>query len=104
HHWIDPRIPIAESLGEVSRLQREGKVRFIGVCNYGVHELYLAIQSAAITSIQNELSRRNRTPEYDGTLRHSQALDLALIPWSPLNGIDGAKTLGQGDPALSEVA
>src|SRR2546421_134278 len=32
-HAPDPRVPLAESIGELVRLQGEGKIRHIGVCN-----------------------------------------------------------------------
>jgi len=32
-HTPDPNVPIADSIGELSRLQSEGKIQSIGVCN-----------------------------------------------------------------------
>ncbi len=38
-HWPNHDIPLAETVGAVSRLMEQGKVRAIGVCNFGVRDL-----------------------------------------------------------------
>ena len=43
-HWPNPRVPLAETLGAMAKLQREGHVRAIGVSNFTVALLEEAIQ------------------------------------------------------------
>ena len=37
HRW-EPGVPIEESMGELARLQVEGKIRFIGVSNFSAEQ------------------------------------------------------------------
>lgn len=52
-HWPDPAVPLADSLGELLRLQEAGKIRFIGVCNFSTPELSAAAEICEITAVQN---------------------------------------------------
>lgn len=104
YHRIDPKVPVAESMGELTRLQREGKIEFIGVSNFSIIEMQQARGAADFVSVQNEYSRKHRAPETDGTLRYALDNDLAFLPWSPLNGIGAAATLGRDDPLVESVA
>lgn len=38
-HWSSREVPLEESWGAMQRLQEQGKVRHIGVCNMGVNDL-----------------------------------------------------------------
>lgn len=38
-HWIDPEVPVSDSWGALVKLKEQGKVREIGVCNFGVGHL-----------------------------------------------------------------
>jgi aryl-alcohol dehydrogenase-like predicted oxidoreductase len=104
HHTPDPDVPIAETIGEMRRLQDDGKIRHIGVSNYSVEQTETAREIVEIQAVQNQYSPRHREPERDGTLETTAQLGLALIPWSPLGGMGGAKSLNRGTAALGEVA
>ncbi len=104
YHRIDPNVSLEASMGELKRLQEEGKIQYIGVSNFSVMEMETAAQTAAFVSLQNEYSRQHRAPETDGTLRYTRDNDLAFLAWSPLNGIGGAKNLGRRHPFLESVA
>ena len=104
YHRIDPKYPVAESMGCLKKLQQEGKIRFIGVSNFSVMELEAAEAVVDIVSVQNEYSRKHREPETDGVLAYTKAKKLAFLAWSPLNGIGGAKTLGHFEPLLESMA
>jgi len=88
----------------LKKLQDEGKIRFIGVSNFSVLELQQAESVASIVSVQNQYSRRHRQPETDGVLQYSQQRGMAFLPWSPLNGIRGSKSLGAFEPLLESIA
>ena len=49
-HRIDPRVPMQESLGALAALQREGKIRHIGVSNFSGGELRRARAMVSIVS------------------------------------------------------
>lgn len=104
YHTVDPNVPLAESVGELKRLRNEGKIAHVGVSNQSVAQLTEAQGIVEIAAIQNQFSPRQRAPEDDGTLRTSQDRGLAFICWSPLNGMNGAKALGQGQPPVQRIA
>ena len=104
HHTPDPAVPVADTIGEFARLKEEGKVLHIGVSNYSVEQIDAAREVVEVQSVQNEYSPRHREPEADGTLAGSSAREMAFIPWSPLGGLGGSRTLGDGLLALEVVA
>lgn len=38
-HWPNPDIDLSDSLGELERLKKEGKIRSIAICNFGIRNL-----------------------------------------------------------------
>lgn len=87
-HEPDPEVPIAETLGALNDLVREGKVREIGCSNFSVEQLREAEAAvrpgdARFVSVQNEYSLFHREPE-DGMLAECARQDVAFIPYFPL--------------------
>ena len=83
---IDPKVPLHESLGALAALQREGKIRHIGVSNFSVGELRQARELVPIASVQNRYSLVDRQSE--DVLDECTRLGLAFIPWFPLGAGD----------------
>jgi len=81
-HRIDPKVPVAESLGELVSLQKEGKIRHIGLSEVSVAEFEEARKLAKIVSVQNLFNLTNRSSE--ALLDHVTKLGVAFIPWYPL--------------------
>ena len=81
-HAPDPHVPLADSMGTRVELQRQGKIRHIGVSNVTVKELRAAQTIATIVSVQNHYNIDNRSDE-DVLLACEQA-GIAFIPWYPL--------------------
>jgi len=81
-HTIDPRVRLEDSVGELVRLQSEGKIRHIGVSNFRVAELERARGIATIVSVQNRYNVADRTS--DAVLKVCERDGLAFIPWRPL--------------------
>lgn len=86
-HAVDPLVPLEESLGELARLQREGKVRCVGVSNVGVDELARARRVVDVVSVQNRYNVADRSS--GAVLAACERDGLAFIPWSPL--VQGAQ-------------
>jgi aryl-alcohol dehydrogenase-like predicted oxidoreductase len=82
-HAIDPLIPLEESLGEIVRLQGEGKIRHVGVSNFTSGELARARRVVKIVSVQNRYNVSDRTS--DAVLATCERDGMAFIPWSPLS-------------------
>ncbi len=91
-HTVDPRVRLEESIGELVRLQSEGKIRHIGVSNVRVPELTRARRLATIVSVQNRYNVADRTS--DAVLAACERDGLVFIPWRPL-------AQGEGDMATT---
>jgi len=81
-HAVDYRIPIEDSIGALVDLQREGKIRHIGISNVSETELARARSVAAIASVQNRYNFRDRSS--DRLIDICAEAGLAFIPWYPL--------------------
>ena len=81
-HAIDPAVPLEDSIGELARLQAEGKVRHLGVSNFDAAELARARAIVEIVSVQNRYNVADRSS--DPVLEVCERDGLAFIPWSPL--------------------
>jgi pyridoxine 4-dehydrogenase len=55
-HMPDPRVPLADSIGELVRLQGEGKIRHIGISNVSLDQLKQAERLTSIVSVQNRFN------------------------------------------------
>ena len=81
-HAIDPAVPMEESVGELARLKREGKIRHVGVSNFDAGQLARARAIVDIVSVQNRYNVSDRSS--DPVLAACERDGLAFIPWSPL--------------------
>ena len=80
---VDPTIPIEESVGEVSRLVEEGKVRFIGLSEAAPDTVRRAAIIHPLVSLQFEYSLWTRDVE-DGHQKACNELNMALMAYAPL--------------------
>jgi pyridoxine 4-dehydrogenase len=97
-HCPDGRVPYAESVGVLAELQREGKIRHIGISNVGAQEYAIARREAEIVSVENAFNIRYR---HGGAMVDACAADgLAFLPWMPL----GDGMIPWDDPLLEEIA
>jgi aryl-alcohol dehydrogenase-like predicted oxidoreductase len=92
-HAVDYRVPLEESLGALAELQREGKIRHIGVSNVSEAELTRARKVAEIVSVQNHYNLRDRSS--DRLVDLCAAAGIAFIPWYPLAA---GRLAGPGSP------
>ena len=81
-HRIDPEVPVEESLGTMSELREEGKVRHVGLSEVGVEELRQAQGIVPISSVQNRYNLTDRGSE--AVLQACEDDGIAFIPWFPL--------------------
>jgi pyridoxine 4-dehydrogenase len=97
-HRIDPKVPVAESLGAIKKLQKQGKVRFIGLSEVTVAEIEEARKTVEIVSVQNEYNITTRKSE--AVLDYCTEHKIAFIPWFPV----AAGKLAQPGGKLDELA
>ncbi|WP_324678507.1 aldo/keto reductase [Hymenobacter sp. GOD-10R] len=82
-HRVDPNTPIEETVGAMSRLVEEGKVRYLGLSEASSDTLRRAHTVHPIAALQSEYSLWSRDPE-DGTLQTCRELGTSLVAYSPL--------------------
>ncbi|HET7103678.1 MAG TPA: aldo/keto reductase [Terracidiphilus sp.] len=82
-HRVDPRVPIEDTVGAMSRLVEEGKVRYLGLSEASPATLERAHQVHAITALQTEYSLWSRDPEPE-LLPACRRLGIAFVAYSPL--------------------
>jgi aryl-alcohol dehydrogenase-like predicted oxidoreductase len=103
-HRPDPDTPYAESVGALSDLRTEGKIRHIGLSNATVAQLEEAERIVPIAAIQNELSPRYTAPLHNGEVAACAERGIAFLAWSPLGGIDVAAEASAGVSAIQAIA
>jgi aryl-alcohol dehydrogenase-like predicted oxidoreductase len=90
-HW--PTEDLEEGWGEMAKLQKEGKVRWIGVSNFDASQMRRAKKIAPITSLQPPYSLVRREIEAE-ILPYCQVHDIGVIVYSPMQSglLTGAMT------------
>ncbi len=88
-HRPDPKVPVEESVGELARLRKEGKIRHVGVSNFSVDELQRVRGIVPIVSVQNRYNVSDRGSEDVLTLCTREGI--AFIPWAPIARGSAAK-------------
>jgi pyridoxine 4-dehydrogenase len=81
-HRIDPQVPVEDSLGELKKMQQEGKIRHIGLSEVSVREIERAQKTVAIVSVQNKYNIADRT--HESVLQFCEKQGLGFIPWFPM--------------------
>lgn len=83
-HWpTETMEDIDEAWGVLARLQKEGKVRWIGVSNFDVEQMQRAEAIAALTSLQPPYSLLRREIEAE-ILPYCQQQGIGVIVYSPM--------------------
>jgi aryl-alcohol dehydrogenase-like predicted oxidoreductase len=82
-HRVDPKTPIEETVGAMSRLVEEGKVRCLGLSEAAPQTLERAHAVHPITALQTEYSLWTRDPEPE-VLPMCRKLGVAFVAYSPL--------------------
>jgi aryl-alcohol dehydrogenase-like predicted oxidoreductase len=82
-HRVDPGTPIEETVGVLSDLIKEGKVRYIGLSEAAPETVRRAHAVHPVTAVQNEYSLWTRDPEAQ-ILPLLRELGIGLVAYSPL--------------------
>jgi len=95
-HAPDPKVPLEDQLGSLADLQREGKIRHVGVSNFDVPQLEKAVGIVKVVSVQNRYNLADRSSRE--VLEWCEARGVGFIPWRPL-GVEGLE-----DGPLARIA
>ncbi|WP_310391261.1 aldo/keto reductase [Hymenobacter sp.] len=82
-HRVDPTTPIEDTVGAMSRLVDQGKVRFLGLSEAAPATVRRAAAVHPIAALQSEYSLWSREPE-DEILPAMRELGVGFVPYSPL--------------------
>ncbi|MGA2218285.1 MAG: aldo/keto reductase [Terracidiphilus sp.] len=83
-HRIDPRTPLEESLGALSRMREQGKILHIGLSEVTPAEIDEARKIVDVVSVQNRYSLADR--RHEETLRYCEREKMGFLPWYPMAG------------------
>jgi pyridoxine 4-dehydrogenase len=81
-HRIDSKVPLEDQVGELKKLQDEGKIDQIGLSEVSVEELKQAREIAEVATVQNLYNLTNRQSE--DVLDYATAEGIGFIPWFPI--------------------
>ena len=81
-HRIDPKTPVEESLGAMKEMQKQGKLRHIGLSEVKVPEIEQARKVVEIVSVQNKYNIGDRN--HEDVLQYCEKHGIAFIPWFPV--------------------
>ena len=97
-HRFDPKVPVEESLGELKKMQEEGKIGHIGVSETTVADIERARKIVEVASVQNKYNITDRA--YEDVVDYCEKNRIAFIPWFPL----GAGELTRPGGVLETIA
>jgi aryl-alcohol dehydrogenase-like predicted oxidoreductase len=105
-HRVDPKVPLADSIGTLAELKAEGKIRHVGVSNFSAEQVQEAQRIVPVVSVQNRYNVNDRSSEPVLDLCTQESL--AFLPWAPIQDTDrivpvlsAAKRLGVSERQIA---
>ena len=86
-HWPNPKVSFDESMGALSRLAEQGKLRHIGLSNYSLKQLRETVDSlprGTVATLQTEYNISDRSAEAE-LLPYCKDQNITVIAYSPLD-------------------
>ena len=96
-HRIDPKVPAAEQFGLLRDLQKEGKIRHVGLSEVSADEIEVARKVVPIVTVQNKYNLTDRASEK--VLEYCTQHKIGFIPWFPIASGKLAESGGPVDKA-----
>ncbi|HTT48913.1 MAG TPA: aldo/keto reductase [Pseudolabrys sp.] len=96
-HWPNPRVPLAETLGAMAKVKREGHVRAIGVSNFTVTLLEEANRVSPEPLVCNQVECHPYLDQ-DKVIAACRKYGMAMVAYSPI-----ARGQARGDELLSRI-
>jgi aryl-alcohol dehydrogenase-like predicted oxidoreductase len=96
-------VPLAEQLGVLEDLRREGKIDEIGISSVGIETVRQAIELVDLAAVQNAYSILHR--DDDPIVELCSERQIAYVPYFPLgSAFSGGPAALAGEPAIAKVA
>jgi diketogulonate reductase-like aldo/keto reductase len=96
-HWPNPRVPLAETLGAMAKMKREGYTRQIGVSNFTVALLNEANKVSPEPLVCNQVECHPFLNQ-DKVVAACRKFGMAVVAYSPI-----ARGGAQGDKVLERI-
>jgi len=96
-HWPSPRIPLAETIGALCKVKRDGIARHIGLSNFTGALLDDAIELSTEPLVCNQIEVHPYLDQSE-TIATSKAHGMAVVAYSPV-----AKGAARNDPVLVRI-
>ncbi|MEU4329284.1 aldo/keto reductase [Nonomuraea dietziae] len=100
-HRVDPEVPLADQIGALEELRKEGKIRHIGLSEVTVGQLEEASRLAPVAAVQNLYNLATR--EHEAVVDHAEKEGIAFVPFFPIATGDHARAEGSLAEVASEV-
>jgi pyridoxine 4-dehydrogenase len=100
-HRIDPAVPAEEQFGVLAELQREGKVRHVGLSEVSLAELEHAQEHLEVATVQNRYNLLDRRSQ--DVLHRCEEQGVGFLPWFPIATGDLAEPGGPLDDLAAET-
>lgn len=97
-HRIDSKVPVEDQIGTLADLQREGKIRHIGLSEVSVEQIRAVQKLVTVTTVQNLYNLSDRKSE--AVLDYCEEQSIGFIPWYPLANA----TLAGKDSPVARIA
>lgn len=98
-HRIDSHVPIEDQIGELKKMQDEGKIKHIGISQVSLEELKAAQKIAKIDAVEN-LYNVGHHKDDDEIVDYTAQNNIAFLPWFPLD----TGNLTQANSPLNDIA
>lgn len=92
-HLADPDVPLADQIGVLADLRKEGKIGLIGLSEVDVDQIVQARLVTPIASVQNRFNVEHR--QWESVVDYAEREGLGFIPWFPINAGELAKARGR---------
>lgn len=98
-HRIDTKYPMEDQVGELKKMQDEGKIKHIGISQVTLDQLKAAQKVAKIDAVENMYNVGHHKGD-DAIVDYCKEQGIAFLPWFPLN----TGNLAKPDSPLSGIA
>jgi aryl-alcohol dehydrogenase-like predicted oxidoreductase len=102
-HAPDPKVPFAESVGELARLREAGKIRWVGLSNVSVMQVREAQAITPLATVQNRLNPFFQESRESGMVRYCAEQGIGFLAYSPTGGGRLTRKL-PSHPVLARIA
>ena len=96
-HWPNPRVPLAETLGAMAKMKREGYAKHIGVSNFTVALLDEANKATSEPLVCNQIECHPFLDQ-DKVIAACKKYGMAVVAYSPI-----ARGGAKGDKVLERI-